>query len=70
MRKPSPRTRPCLEKMETRSLMSGSTPVVTTGELRFVAAQVDRTVINLARSADAPPTPCLQATRFRRVGDP
>ncbi|MGC8642577.1 MAG: hypothetical protein ACP5XB_22195 [Isosphaeraceae bacterium] len=30
--------------------MSGITPVVTTGELRFVAAQVDRTVINLART--------------------
>ena len=50
MRKTTTRTAPRLETMETRSMMSGVTPVLPMGTLKSVAAAVDTTVLHLTRT--------------------
>src|SRR5262245_32289247 len=50
MPKPSRRAVPHLEAMESRSMLSTVTPVLTMGRLKAVIAEVDRAVVSLSRN--------------------
>lgn len=50
MRKPKTRIAPRVETMETRSMLSGFTPVLLMGTVKLVATAVDRTVLHLTRT--------------------
>jgi hypothetical protein len=64
MRKASRRTVPRLEAMETRSMLSTVTPVLTMHTLRLVTAEVERAVVSLSRTHNMN----LASARLARFG--